>query len=88
MSQFASRPSRRAELRYGVLRLPEATRLAAEGERFLSGIQTLPWDEVAADLFAEVRVGHYGLERQSEAWILSSDILMSPSDFGKTWNIN
>jgi tRNA(fMet)-specific endonuclease VapC len=45
----------RAELRFGVRRLRGATRLAAEVERFLSGVHTLPWDENAADQFAEVR---------------------------------
>src|SRR5215471_8636975 len=44
----------RVELRFGV-RLSGATRLAAEVERFLSGVHTLAWDEVAADQFAEVR---------------------------------
>ena len=45
----------RAELRFGVLRLRGANRLAANVERFLSGVHTLPWDEIAADEFAEVR---------------------------------
>lgn len=44
----------RAELRFGVRRLSGATRLAAEIERFLSGVHTLPWDEIAADEFGEV----------------------------------
>lgn len=47
----------RAELRFGVQRLRGATRLAASLETFLSGIHTLPWDEQAADHFAEVRTG-------------------------------
>lgn len=45
----------RAELRFGVRRLPGAHQLAARVERFLSGIHTLPWDEIAADQFADVR---------------------------------
>ncbi len=45
----------RAELRFGVRRLRGAKRLAAEVERFLSGVHTLPWDEMAADEFADVR---------------------------------
>jgi tRNA(fMet)-specific endonuclease VapC len=45
----------RAELRFGVRRLSSATRLAAEVEDFLSTVHTLPWDEIAADEFAEVR---------------------------------
>lgn len=46
----------RAELRFGARRLRGATRLTADVERFLSGIYTLPWDEAAADEFANVRV--------------------------------
>lgn len=45
----------RAELRFGVLRLSSATRLATEVEKFLSGVHTLAWDEVVADQFAEAR---------------------------------
>ena len=45
----------RAELRFGVLRIPGAKRLATEVEKFLRGVQTLAWDEAAADQFAEVR---------------------------------
>lgn len=45
----------RTELRFGVRKLRRATRLAAEVETFLSGVHTLPWDEAAADQFAEVR---------------------------------
>jgi tRNA(fMet)-specific endonuclease VapC len=47
----------RAELRVGVRRLRGANRLASEVEKFLAGVYTLPWDEVAADQFAEVRAG-------------------------------
>jgi tRNA(fMet)-specific endonuclease VapC len=45
----------RAELRFGVRRLKNATRLAAQVEKFLAGVHTLAWDETAADQFAEVR---------------------------------
>lgn len=47
----------RAELRFGIRRLRGATRLAAAVEQFLGGIYTLPWDEAAADEFADVRAG-------------------------------
>jgi len=48
----------RAELRFGVhRRLPHSPRLAAEVERFLTGMHTLAWDEAAADAFAHVRAG-------------------------------
>lgn len=45
----------RGELRFGVKLLPGANRLSAEVERFLNGVHTLPWDEAAADQFADVR---------------------------------
>ena len=45
----------RAELRFGVARLARLNRLAAGVEKFLSGVSTLPWDEVAADQCATVR---------------------------------
>jgi tRNA(fMet)-specific endonuclease VapC len=47
----------RAELRFGVRRLAKAAQLAAKVELFLSGIHTLPWDELVGDQFAEVRAG-------------------------------
>jgi tRNA(fMet)-specific endonuclease VapC len=55
VSQVCISAVTRAELRFGVRRLRRAARVAAEVERFLSGIHTLPWDEAAADQFAEVR---------------------------------
>jgi tRNA(fMet)-specific endonuclease VapC len=55
VSQVCVSAVTRAELRFQVRRLAGATRLAASVERFLSGIDTLPWDEDAADRFAEVR---------------------------------
>jgi tRNA(fMet)-specific endonuclease VapC len=55
VSQVCISAVTRAELRIGVRIMRRGARLAAEVERFLSGIHTLPWDEVAADHFAEVR---------------------------------
>jgi tRNA(fMet)-specific endonuclease VapC len=55
VSQVCISAVTRAELRFGVRRMRRATRVAAEVEKFLSGIHTLPWDEAAADHFAEVR---------------------------------
>ena len=46
-----------AELRYGLARLPEATRLAALVEKFLVLVKILPWDSAAA--------AQYGLLRAS-----------------------
>ncbi|HEX4750493.1 MAG TPA: type II toxin-antitoxin system VapC family toxin [Bryobacteraceae bacterium] len=44
-----------AELRFGVRRLPGATRLAVQVDKFFSGVHTLAWDEAAADEFADIR---------------------------------
>ena len=45
----------RSELIFGVKRLPRATKLAVDVEVFLNGVQTLAWDETAADECAVVR---------------------------------
>lgn len=45
----------RAELRYGLARVPEVTRLAREMERFLQGVVVLPWSDGAADAYGPVR---------------------------------
>lgn len=45
----------RAELRFGVRRLANAHKLASEVARFLAAVPTLPWDERAADAFADMR---------------------------------
>lgn len=63
----------RGELRYGVARLPQATRLAAEVERFLSGIPVLAWGDAAADCYGQVRAG---LEHEGAA-IGSLDMLIA-----------
>jgi len=53
----------RGELRHGAARLPRATRLAAEVERFVSGITVLPWDAAAADSYGPIRAE---LERKGQ----------------------
>jgi tRNA(fMet)-specific endonuclease VapC len=45
----------RAELLYGLKRLPFDHALHATVRRFLSVIRTLPWDGVAADRYADIR---------------------------------
>jgi tRNA(fMet)-specific endonuclease VapC len=52
-----------AELRYGVARLPKATRLAALVEDFLLMVNILPWDSEAARHYGRVRakLEHDGL---------------------------
>lgn len=51
----------RAELQFGVMRRPEATRLARLVNAFLEAARTEPFDERAADEYGRVRSG---LERQ------------------------
>lgn len=43
------------ELRYGVARLPEATRLAAVVEEFLRRVAVLAWDSAAAGQYGALR---------------------------------
>lgn len=44
-----------AELRFGVVRRPEAARLKIAVEEFLLRVQILPWDSEAAQHYANVR---------------------------------
>jgi tRNA(fMet)-specific endonuclease VapC len=44
-----------AELRFGVRRRPDATRLARAVEGFLRGIPILPWTSATAQAYAELR---------------------------------
>jgi tRNA(fMet)-specific endonuclease VapC len=45
----------RAELLYGLKRLPASHRLHAGVRQFLRIVRTLPWDAEAADLYADIR---------------------------------
>ena len=44
-----------AELRFGVTRRPDATRLAKAVEVFLQDIPSLPWTSIAAQAYAKLR---------------------------------
>lgn len=44
-----------AELRFGVRRRPEATRLAKTVEVFLQDVPSLPWTSATAEVYAEQR---------------------------------
>lgn len=44
-----------AELRFGVARRPEATRLAKAVENFLQDIPVLPWTSATAQVYANLR---------------------------------
>ncbi|MGA9543410.1 MAG: type II toxin-antitoxin system VapC family toxin [Candidatus Sulfotelmatobacter sp.] len=46
-----------AELRFGVARLPQATKLAIVVEEFLLRVEVLPWDSPAARQYARLRAG-------------------------------
>jgi tRNA(fMet)-specific endonuclease VapC len=50
-----------AELRFGLARAPEATRLGYVVEDFLARVQILPWDSESAKVYAYVRAN---LERE------------------------
>ena len=52
-----------AELRFGLARKPEASRLAPIVEEFLAHVETLPWDSNAAKVYATVRAT---LEREGD----------------------
>lgn len=45
----------RAELRYGVARRPDATRLARVVDAFITGVETWPWGSDAADAYGSLR---------------------------------
>jgi tRNA(fMet)-specific endonuclease VapC len=45
----------RAELLYGLKRLPPEHRLRVSVRQFLRIVRVLPWDEAAADFYAEIR---------------------------------
>jgi tRNA(fMet)-specific endonuclease VapC len=52
-----------AELRFGVARLPEATKLKIVVEEFLLRVEVLPWSSEAAQHYARIRAT---LEREGE----------------------
>lgn len=61
MAQVAISVVTEAELLFGVIRRPEATRLKTAVEEFLLRVEALPWDSEAARSYAELRAT---LERQ------------------------
>ncbi len=63
MAQVAISAVTEAELRFGVVRRPEATRLETAVEEFLLRVDSLPWDSAAARNYAQVRAA---LEREGK----------------------
>ena len=55
MAQVAISVITEAELRFGVARRPEATRLKIAVEEFLLRVAVLPWDSEAAKRYAQIR---------------------------------
>ena len=53
----------RGELRFGLARNPGAVRLSTAVHAFLAGIETLPWDDQAADRYGAVRADLEGRGR-------------------------
>ncbi|WP_417911303.1 type II toxin-antitoxin system VapC family toxin [Candidatus Electronema sp. PJ] len=53
--QLAISAVTRAELRYGLVLRPHATRLAVLVESFLEAVVCLPWDSLAADSYGQLR---------------------------------
>src|SRR5271156_693137 len=58
-----------AELRFGVARLPQVTKLAIVVEEFLLRVELLPWDSPAARHYARLRAV---LEQHGNRWATST----------------
>ncbi len=76
-----------AELRFGVVRLPEARKLALIVEEFLLRLEILPWASDEARLYARLRAtlereGHSlgNLDMMIAAQALAADALLVTSD--------
>jgi tRNA(fMet)-specific endonuclease VapC len=63
MAQVAISAVTEAELRFGVARRPEATRLKIAVDEFLLRVEALPWDSEAAQQYAQLRAA---LERSGQ----------------------
>ena len=63
MSQVGISVVTEAELRFGVARLPEATKLKTVVEEFLLRVEVLPWTSEAAQHYARIRAA---LEKEGE----------------------
>jgi tRNA(fMet)-specific endonuclease VapC len=55
MSEVGISAVTEAELRFGVARRPEATKLKIAVEEFLLRVEVLPWDSEAAQQYAQIR---------------------------------
>jgi tRNA(fMet)-specific endonuclease VapC len=92
MAQVAVSTVTEAELRYGVARRPDATRLRTIVSEFLLGLTILPWDSEAAQEYAALRASLEGegrpmgnLDMMIAAQALASDLILVTHDqaFGR-----
>ena len=92
MAQVAISVITEAELRFGVVRRPEATRLKVVVEEFLLRVAVLPWDSDAARHYANVRAtleragtGMGNLDLMIAAHALAADAVLVTNDrvFGR-----
>jgi tRNA(fMet)-specific endonuclease VapC len=87
MAQIAISVVTEAELRFGVVRRPDAVRLKIAVEEFLLRVAVLPWDSKAAKHYAEIRAA---MERAGEpmgnldimiaAHALAAEVVLVTSD--------
>ena len=66
-----------AELRFGVQRKPDATRLAKAVERFLRDVPSLPWSSTTAATYAEcrARMESHGMSLSAMDMLIASHAL-------------
>ena len=87
MAQVAVSAVTEGELRYGVARLPDATRLQKVVNEFLLRVTILPWDSGAAQEYGRLRAVLEGegqtmgnLEMMIGAHALASDLILVTHD--------
>ncbi len=92
MAQVAISVITEAELRFGVVRRPEATRLKVVVDEFLLRVAVLPWDSAAALHYANLRAalertgtGMGNLDLMIAAHALAADAVLVTNDrvFGR-----
>jgi tRNA(fMet)-specific endonuclease VapC len=87
MAQVAISVITEAELRFGVVRRPEAARLKIAVEEFLLRVAILPWDSEAAKRYAQIRAALEGagepmgnLDMMIAAQALAAGMVLVTSD--------
>ena len=87
MAQVAISVITEAELRFGVARRPEATRLKIAVEEFLLRVVVLPWNSEAAKRYAQIRAALESagepmgnLDMMIAAQVLAAGVVLVTSD--------